>query len=615
MDDTAPDAATLDFDPDAMRERFRQERDKRLREDGEGQYIRATGEFAHYVDTDPFIERPVARAAVVEDTEVAIIGGGFSGLMAGARLREKGIDDFRILEAAGDFGGAWYWNRYPGAQCDIEGYIYLPLLEETRYVPREKYSFAAEIFEHCQRAARHYRLYENSYFQTKVSDVAWDEELRRWIVRTNRGDEIRARFVITAVGIGSRAKLPGIPGLADFEGPSFHTSHWDYSFTGGDPNTARWDASDDSGRTGKLDKLGDKVIAVIGTGATGIQCVPYLARDAEHLYVFQRTPNTVAPRGGNPQTDPSWAATLGPGWQTARRENFEDTVTGRPVEADLVADCWTKMLKELKAVILKTSAEDVDMAQQAELADFQMVHRIQQQISAVVHDPQVAEALKPWYRPGCKRPGFNDEYLEAFNRPNVTLVDVAASKGVERITKRGVIAGGVEYPVDAIVFATGFEIAITDFKKGMGFDVRGRGGQSLWDSWSGGIRSLHGHSSHGFPNWFYIGFSQNGLGFNQGYMLDTQVQHVTHIIAAVKARGATVAEVTTEAEADWVAEIRRLSRLNREFLESCTPGFYNNEGHLRGGIVSEAYSPGVRAFNALLGAWRDEGSLSGFKLS
>ena len=606
-----------DLHPEAWRKKFREERNKRLRSDGEAQYIRASGRFAHYNEDDPFIGSQIAREPLTDEIDVVIVGGGFSGMMAGAYLRKNGIHSFRIIDSAGDFGGCWYWNRYPGAQCDIESYIYLPLLEETGYLPKIKYSFAAEIFQHCRRVGKHFDLYSAACFQTKVQGLEWAEGSKRWIVRTNRHDAMRARFVIVAIGVGSKAKLPGIPGIEDFEGVSFHTSHWNYDFTGGDPNTERWDAEDDgTGGTGRLDKLADKTVAVIGTGATAIQCVPFLARDAKRLYVFQRTPNAVRLRGGNPLTDPAWAKSLKPGWQNERRENFEDVVAGKPVERDLVDDSWTHMLRELRAVLTKAGELTSEtLAREAELSDFRLIKKFHDEMESVVRDKQVAELLKPWYRPGCKRPGFNDEYLDAFNRPNVTLVDVSPSKGVEKITRSGVVANGTQYDVDCIIFATGFEIAITHFRNYVGFDIIGRNGESLFDHWKDGIRSLHGYSTHGFPNWFYLGFSQNGFGFNQGYMLDEQARHVTHIIAEVKKRGANVAEATSEAEGEWVRKIRELSRINREFLESCTPGFYNNEGHLRGGLLSETFSPGVRAFNEILAKWRADGRLEGMKLS
>ncbi len=277
---------------------------------------------------------PSPAPPLSDEVEVVIVGGGFSGMLAAARCKEAGLTDIRLIEAGGDFGGTWYWNRYPGAQCDIESYCYLPLLEELGVLPKEKYSYVTEIFEHSQRIGREYGLYDLALFQTRVKALDWDEAGRRWIVATDRGDAIRARFVVMALGPASRPKLPGIPGIETFEGHSFHTSRWDYDYTGGDTS-------------GNLHKLADKRVAIIGTGATAIQCVPHLGAHARSLYVFQRTPSSVDVRGNRP-TDPQWAASLAPGWQRARRENFADIVMGRPFEVDLVNDAWTDIFRSLQ---------------------------------------------------------------------------------------------------------------------------------------------------------------------------------------------------------------------------------------------------------------------------
>jgi len=601
--------SNLGFDPDALREKYRQERDKRLRDDGDLQYVEMSGEFAHYADDDPYVEPGFDRPAIDEEIEVAIIGGGFSGMLAAVRLRERGITDVRIIESGGDFGGTWYWNRYPGAQCDIESYCYLPLLEELNVLPKEKYSYAPEIYEHSQRIGHAYGLYDIACFQTRVTELRWNEDCDRWFVSTNRGDSIRARFVIQAVGTASRPRLPGIPGIGDYKGHSFHTSRWDYAYTGGDHN-------------GGLTKLADKRVAVIGTGATAIQCVPYVGAHAKELYVFQRTPSSVDRRGNKP-TDPEWAKTLQPGWQRARRENFADIVVGRPFEVDLVNDGWTDIFRRFQADLRKAvaSGSNVDMeelALRAEIADFQKMNEIRARAETVVQDHETAEALKPWYRQFCKRPTFNDEYLPTFNRPNVHLVDVSDAKGVERITEKGVVANGVEYEVDCIIFATGFEITSAPRRR-VSFDVIGRTGESLFDHWKGGLKTLHGLSSHGFPNWFFIGVNQNGLSVNMTAMFDDQAQHIAYIVSELGKRGKTVAEVTPEAEAAWVAEIRRLAVSNAAFQEACTPGYYNNEGQLHnpdsGGIGSEVYAPGINAFNAVLAEWRAQGDMAGFELS
>jgi cyclohexanone monooxygenase len=593
----------LGFDPAALRERYRAEREKRLRADGEAQYIELAGEFARYAEDDPYADPSFTRAPLEDEVEVAIIGGGFSGLLAGARLREAGIEDIRIIEAGADFGGTWYWNRYPGAQCDIESYCYLPLLEELRYVPKEKYSYVNEIFEHSQRVGRAYRLYDAACFQTRVRELRWDEGLRRWRIATNRGDDMKARFVIMALGTASRAKLPGIPGIESFAGHSFHTSRWDYGYTGGDT-------------TGNLTGLADKRVAIIGTGATAIQCVPFVGRYAQHLHVFQRTPSSVDLRGNAP-TDPEWAKTLEPGWQRARRKNFANIVEGKPFTEDLVNDGWTDIFRSLASggALAEKLGIKADPMTAVELADFVKMNKIRARVDEHVADPTTAEALKPWYRQFCKRPTFNDEFLPTFNRPNVTLVDVSAAQGVERITPAGVVANGTEFQVDCIIYASGFEIS-TAFRRRIGFDIFGRGGLSLFDYYKDGFRTLHGHSSRNFPNWFYIGVGQNGLSVNMTAMFDDQAQHIAYIIKAARVRGATTVEPTPEAEEAWVETIRSVAILNRDFQNSCTPGYYNNEGGERsGGLNGQTYTPGINRFNALLAEWRAQGDMQGLELT
>ena len=588
----------LDFDPNALREKYLQERDKRLREDGPDQYIELSGQWARYAEEDPYVE-PLERDPITEEIDVAIVGGGFSGLLASARLMEAGVEDFRIIEAGGDFGGTWYWNRYPGAQCDIESYCYLPLLEELNYMPKEKYSFAGEIFEHSQRIGRHYGLYEKTHFQTRVRSIDWDSEIARWRITTNRDDDIRARFVIMALGTASRAKLPGIPGIDEFEGHSFHTSRWDYGYTGGDSE-------------GGMTKLGDKRVAIIGTGATAIQAVPRVAQDAQHLYVFQRTPSSVDLRGNRP-TDPEWWQSLQPGWQRERRDNFGGILAGQEFEVDLVNDAWTDIFKH----VMRPPKSDgpltpQQMAELMEIADFKKMNQIRERVETTVEDPGTAEALKPYYRQFCKRPTFNDEYLPAFNQDNVTLVDVSEAKGVERITPRGVVANGQEYEVDCIIYATGFEIT-TQFKRRLGLEINGRDGQSLYDYWAGGFKTLHGFSTRGFPNWFYIGVSQNALSVNMTQMFDEQARHISYIIAETQRRGGTTVEPTQEAQDEWVNLINSFTQMGMAFSESCTPGYYNNEGAPRTATTG-VYLPGINAFNRLLEDWRAQGDMKGLEI-
>ena len=591
-------AAELVFDPDALRERYRVERDKRLREDANEQYVEMTGTFAHYLE-DPYVDEKTERKPVTDEVDVVLIGGGFGGLQAGARLRDAGIKDIKIIEKGGAFGGTWYWNRYPGAQCDIEAYCYLPLLEELNYVPKEKYAFAREILDHSEAIGQHFDLHDCALFQTEVTELRWDESIERWIVSTNRGDAIKARFVSMANGPLHRPKLPGIPGVRDFKGHTFHTSRWDYDYTGGGPD-------------GGLDKLGDKKIAIIGTGATAIQCVPFLGEAAEHLYVFQRTPSTVDVRGNSP-TDPAWAEGLQPGWQKHRMENFNSMISGVPQEEDLVNDGWTDLIGKMINQFQNAKVDsNMSLEQMIETANFEKMEEIRARVDELVEDDDVAEKLKPYYKMFCKRPTFNDDYLPTFNRSNVTLVDTDG-KGVERITEKGLVVDGVEYEVDCIIYSTGFEVG-TSYTRRSGYDVIGREAKSLSDHWRDGTRSLHGMGSHGFPNVFIMNTSQGGFTANFPHLLDESAVHQAHIIAHALAQGYNTVEVTATAEEEWVDTIVGFTGgpLGGLGGPDCTPGYYNNEGQPNPNAQQSApYGGGSIRFFELLKEWREDGNFEG----
>jgi cyclohexanone monooxygenase len=591
----------LSFDPEALREKYRAERDKRLRPDGNAQYVEVKGEFAHFVD-DPYVEPGFHREPLMDLVDVVVIGGGFGGLLTGARLREAGIEDIRLIEKGGDFGGTWYWNRYPGAQCDVESYIYLPLLEELGYMPVEKYSRAPEILAHSQAIGRKFDLYRNACFQTEVTEMRWDEETARWIVSTSRGDRMRARFVVMSNGPLNRPKLPGIPGIESFEGHSFHTSRWDYAYTGGDSD-------------GNLTGLHGKRVGIIGTGATAVQCVPHLGLAAEHLYVFQRTPSSIDVRANRP-TDPEWAKSLRPGWHKHRMDNFNILVSGGFQEEDLVSDGWTDIIRKLLVLVQQDQggAAAADMMKTMELADFEKMNQIRARVDSIILDNETAEALKPWYRQFCKRPCFHDEYLQTFNRPNVTLVDTKG-RGVERITAKGVVAAGVEYPVDCLIYATGFEVG-TDYTRRAGYQIYGRDGLSLSEKWADGVRTLHGMHSHGFPNCFIMGPQQAGFTVNYPHALDEQSKHVAYIVKQGIERGARTIEASAEAEQQGVDTIISMARFGREFLESCTPGYYNNEGKVSERAAQNGFfGGGSILFFQMLGQWRDAGDLKGLDLA
>jgi len=596
----------IDFDPDALHAKYLAERDKRLREDGNAQYVEVKAEFSHYVD-DPYVEPGFTRDAVFDEVEFTIIGGGFGGLLMGARLREAGFDSLRVVEAAGDFGGTWYWNRYPGAMCDVESYCYLPLLEELGYMPKHKYSFAPEILEHSRNIAKHYRLYDQALLQTKITELRWDEADGRWIVSTDRGDRFKTRYVAMANGPLSRPKLPGIPGINDFKGHTFHTSRWDYRYTGGDSY-------------GGLTGLKDKRVGIIGTGATAVQAIPHLGEWAKELYVFQRTPSSIDVRN-NAETNPEWAASLTPGWQARRQANFNILVAGGDQDEDLVHDGWTDIFRNLTGNAAKEMSRKLGRRLTGEekgdvmaIADYRKMNQVRARVDAIVKDPATAAALKPWYRQFCKRPCFHDEYLPTYNRPNVHLVDTHG-KGVEALTERGVVANGKEYEIDCLIFATGFEVG-TAYTRRAGYDIIGRDGETLSEHWADGLRTLHGLTTHGFPNCFFLGFTQTAITISVPQALGEQARHATYLVTEARARGHQVIEPTAEAEEDYVREVKSLAKMGERFFMECTPGYYNSEGAPgnRNGFNSDMYGAGPLRFFEILEGWRANGRMDGIDL-
>ena len=591
----------LGFDPNALREKYRIERDKRVRIDGNEQYLQMERGYTHYLD-DPYIDEEIKRSPLEDEMDVIVIGGGFGGLLAGARLKESGIERVRIIEKGGDFGGTWYWNRYPGAACDVESYIYLPLCEELGFVPKEKYAHAPEILEHSRNIGRKYGLYRDACFQTEVTGLEWDEEASNWIVRTNRNDAMRARFVAMSNGPLNRPKLPGIKGISEFKGHTFHTSRWDYAYTGGGPD-------------GGLDGLRGKRVGVIGTGATSVQCVPHLGVSAKELFVFQRTPSSIDVRNNRP-TDPKWAAELQPGWQKARMENFNILTSGGIVDEDLIQDGWTEIIRNLisMANYRGKGLRRTEIAELMELADFQKMEKVRARAQDIVDDPAIAESLKPYYRQFCKRPCFHDEYLPTFNRSNVHLIDTQGN-GIDEITEFGVVANGELIELDCIIFATGFEVG-TGYTRRSGYDLVGKAGVKLSEKWADGMRSLHGLHTNGFPNLFTISNAQGAFTTNFPHAMDESARHISYIVNQCFSSNIATVEASVEAEEEWVQEIISLSRLSETFQASCTPGYYNNEGKPNPKSTQNAsYGKGPNAFFKLMKDWREQGEMDGLDIS
>ncbi|AXK47073.1 flavin-containing monooxygenase [Brachybacterium saurashtrense] len=571
-----------------LRSKYAQERDRRTRADGARQYLPASGEFGYYAK-DPYTPR-AEREPKTDQVEALVIGAGFGGLLSAGFLRGEGLDSIRLMDEAGDVGGTWYWNRYPGIHCDIESYVYMPLLEETGYIPTRRYAPGEEIRQHAMRIAHHYGLYDDFVPHTRATSLEWDENALEWVVDTDRGDHFRARFVITSSGTLTQPKLPGIPGIETFRGHTFHTSRWDYAYTGGTAD-------------GELTGLADKRVAVVGTGATGLQVVPHLAESARELFVFQRTPSTVDVRD-NRDTDPEWAESLKPGWQQERMDNFLRVLSGAEVDEVLVQDGWTAtttLQRHILSGSVDDSLSDDDREIRDELDDAAAMNRLRARVDEVVHDRATAEALKPWYRYMCKRPGFSDHYLQAFNRPSVHLIDTADHQGITAMTDTSVVVGDETYEVDCIIFATGFETGVSGVVSGA-LAVAGRGGQQLLHAWAQGPRTLHGFFTHGFPNLFQIGAIHNANSVNFVHILQEQARHISSIISRAKAEGALWIEPSAEAEEEWVATVQETARDVSDFQARCTPSYYNAEGTQA--ITGFTYSPGPVAFHQLLDEWR-----------
>ena len=592
--------ADLPVDLGAVRARYRAERDKRLREgDRQSLLPGLSGPGARWVE-DPHTP-VVEREPFDDEVDVVIVGAGFGGLLVAAQLVGQGVRRIRLIDAAGDVGGVWYWNRYPGAMCDVESLVYMPLLEEMNYVPRDRYASAAEILGHAQRIARHYGLYEDALFHTEVTSLRWMDDGDAWNITTNRGDSIRARFVVLALGLLNRVKVPNLPGAETFGGKLFHTSRWDYSYTGGGPNEP-------------LSHLSDKVVGILGTGATALQCVPPLGRSAKQLYVFQRTPSTVAVRANGP-IDPEWVRSMPPGWQQERQDSFAGIFDGTAGEFDLVADGWSKLMRGLAVKPTSEQATPEEIQRARELADFTQMEAVRQRIAEHVVDPRTAEALKPYYAYWCKRPGFHDEYLETFNRPNVDLVDTAG-KGVERFFEHGVIANDKKYELDCLIMATGFE-SETAGKLEWGFDVFGRKGLPLAEKWAHGLSTLHGIMTRDFPNLLILPGvnAQSAVTINVVYAIQINAEQIGYIIGEAHRRNAATIEPDDNAETAWIQTLLDRAVDRSAFLAACTPGRTNYEG--AGGRPPQNinYDGPIQGYRSILTQWRDAGTMPGMELT
>ncbi|WP_317928931.1 NAD(P)/FAD-dependent oxidoreductase [Halioxenophilus sp. WMMB6] len=607
--------APHEIDIPALKAKYSDERAKRVRPEGQKQYtkLKEDKEFNEEYLHDP--HTPVEeRAPLDEELEVAILGAGWSGILAAYHLKKAGVTDYRNIDHAGDWGGVWYWNRYPGIQCDNDAYCYLPLLEETGFMPTKKYSDGYEIYDYFKIIENKFELGEKALFHTVVQSLQWDEASKRWLIGTNRGDNIRARFVIVANGLLNIPKFPKVPGIHEFKGKMFHTSRWEYDYTGGEY------------RKPVLDKLADKEVAILGTGATAIQAIPYLGKYAKKVYVLQRTPSVVDQRYNHP-TDQDWAASLKAGWQLERIDNFHrGAMVGRfnPGEEDQVCDFWTEITRNMSADLRKEGTDEtVDIMEyyaRRETMDYQVMERMRDRVDSLVEDKETAEALKVWYRFLCKRPLSNDDYYDTFNLPNVELVDVSDSQGLECMTENGFKANGKEYKIDCMIFASGFEVT-SDLDRRWGIDTyTGRDGLSIYEHWKYGYKTLHGTMTSKFPNQFFIGYYQGGVNASTTHQYSQQGLHAAYIIKEAIDKGYQAVEPAEEAQAAWVQHIRETAANVESFVDQCPPSYYNNEGQkvidengneVYRNFLGEIYGPGWEAFEQIVSDWRNKGDLEG----
>ena len=599
------------FDPEAVRAKYQIERDKRSVK-GRAAIRDLTRDevFAKYRD-DPFT--PVARRdPVVDEIDVAIVGAGMAGVVVGAQLRKTGIERIRLIDRAGGIGGTWYWNRYPGVMCDVESYCYMPMLEEMEYIPKTRYAFGEEIREHIEAIAHRFDLVDSALFHTGVETSEWDESCSRWVIRTDRGDEIRARYLVMAVGILNLMKLPVIPGMETFEGRAFHSARWDYEYTGGGPDET-------------MTKLAERVVGIIGTGASAIQAIPPLAESSKQLYVFQRTPGAVGVRGNHPTTE-DFVQSLRPGWHRERNENFQAVMLGRAVEVDLVDDSWCHHFARINNQPFEPGTTMEEYMLQVDEFDFEVMELHRERIRETVTDPAKVEALMPYYKYSCRRPLFHDEYLPALNRANVTIVDCPA--GIDRVTERGIVVDGHEYELDCIVYATGFEPEVTPLPRRLEHEVVGRGGRTIAKKWEDedGEATLFGMMTAGFPNLFLMPCPGHQAVVTVNYTLLTEVaaEHIAATVAALEDEGVSFFDVTEEAEADWVQQILPTNAGARTAPPGgvpCTPGsrmLFDDDGNM---IVLEPHSGSYGGgfgdyfgFRDLLTQWRERGDFAGLEL-
>lgn len=525
---------------------------------GAADYIAMEGEFSRYL-ADVYSADPVARESLDDQCEILVVGAGFAGLLLWHKLRQAGFTDVRFCEKGGDVGGTWYWNRYPGIACDVESYSYLPLLEEMGYFPSMRFASGFEILEYCQNMAEKFGFYDRCLFHTTVENTEWDEATGRWTVYTDRGDAMKARVVILANGILTSPKLARIDGMETFQGETFHTSRWDYDID-----------------------LKGKRVGIIGTGATAVQAVPELAKVVGELFVFQRTPSSIDVRDQRATKETEIARwQQEPGWARARRARFSKISAGRAaIQANEdYLEGKVDDFKERKEHERELSQQE--MIQKQLDTNFRIMEQIRARVDAIVKDPKTAAALKPYYPYGCKRPTFHDEYLPTFNLPQVNLVDTAP-RGVSQINQQGVVHEGVEYPLDVLIYATGFQwMATSTFNM-----IKGRNGRTLSDKWqSEGTKTFLGIHSQGFPNLFIVSGPQGGGGsFNFTDALDQHGDYIVWMLQTMREQGSNIVDIARQPELDY-AEHCKAADIATSPLRDCI-SYYNGDGNAEPGSLA-----------------------------
>jgi cyclohexanone monooxygenase len=470
------------------------------------------------------------------DFDVVVVGAGFAGMYMLHRLRGLGFAT-RVIEAGGGVGGTWYWNRYPGARCDVESvqysYQFSPELEQD-WEWTERYATQPEILKYANHVADRFDLRRDIRFDTRVTKATFDENANVWIVETDKNDRLVARFVVTALGCLSAPNTPKIAGLADFAGPTYHTGNWPHEgvdFTG-------------------------KTVGVIGTGSSAIQSIPHLAQQARHLTVFQRTPNYTIPAHNAP-LDPHYVAQVKATYREMRRR-----AKTKPAGIDLAINMASAVETpdEERQRLFQERWDYGGLGFMASFSDLLLnddsnktaADFVRGKIREIVKDPATAAALEPTNIIGCKRLCVDTGYWATFNRPNVTLVDIRDTP-VEKITPTGLNVQGKDYAFDCLVLATGFDAMTGALLR---IDIRGRDGVALKDKWSEGPKTYLGLTMAGFPNLFTItGPGSPSVLTNMLPSIEQHVDWIADCLAAVRAKGATVIEAEPQAEEAWVGHV------------------------------------------------------------